>query len=388
MSNNREVVLFAVVGMSPAVITETIWALAHEKRPVIPDRVVVLTTSSGRAQIVKQLLSAAKGTLSGWDSLKNALAKEGIDVTDRLKFGNTGDSIRAFTSSDGAHELSDIATSADNAVAADFMLRHLRGFTDNPETTVIASIAGGRKTMSALIISCMSLLAREQDRVCHVLVNPPYDTPLTPPFLFPCKRVKHVDRDGKAYSSVDAVIELADVPFVRMLGWYREKFDHQPPNYSALVASVQKQVPKVYPVITLDMQTGRLFADEEEIFLSVMEFPVLYLFVRGTSDIGEIADRIVSLQNDVKSDFSIRWFDDFQERERLSCKKCDDMQDSEKVRTDQKKVISKIINSLRNKLLKVLSEYVVEELVPRRGRPVAYPESKIRIKGELPFKAL
>ena len=43
--NNRadesERVLFAVLGMSPAVLTETVWALARETPPVIPHRVVV-----------------------------------------------------------------------------------------------------------------------------------------------------------------------------------------------------------------------------------------------------------------------------------------------------------------------------------------------------------
>ena len=37
-------VLIALCGLSPAVITETVWALAHESPAILPDRVIVLTT--------------------------------------------------------------------------------------------------------------------------------------------------------------------------------------------------------------------------------------------------------------------------------------------------------------------------------------------------------
>ena len=33
----EKTILFALCGLSPAVITETIWALAHEEEPTIPD---------------------------------------------------------------------------------------------------------------------------------------------------------------------------------------------------------------------------------------------------------------------------------------------------------------------------------------------------------------
>ena len=43
-NSKSEIVLLAVTGMSPAVLTETVWALAQERPPIIPNRVVVLTT--------------------------------------------------------------------------------------------------------------------------------------------------------------------------------------------------------------------------------------------------------------------------------------------------------------------------------------------------------
>ncbi len=97
MGSHSEVVLFAVVGMSPAVLTETVWALAYEKKPVIPDRVVVLTTTFARKKLREQLFAPDKKGISGWGHLPRVLRFEGFDIDGKLKFGLTGDSIKVFT---------------------------------------------------------------------------------------------------------------------------------------------------------------------------------------------------------------------------------------------------------------------------------------------------
>ena len=61
-------VLFALCGMSPAVITETVWALAHASPRELPDRVVVLTTRKGRDAIRRDLLDSGV-----WAALRAAL---------------------------------------------------------------------------------------------------------------------------------------------------------------------------------------------------------------------------------------------------------------------------------------------------------------------------
>ena len=48
MSTAKRTVLIAGMGTSPAVLTETVWALAHQKKPVVPDEIVVLTTKAGK----------------------------------------------------------------------------------------------------------------------------------------------------------------------------------------------------------------------------------------------------------------------------------------------------------------------------------------------------
>ena len=73
---HAQIILLAVTGMSPAVLTETVWALAKETPPVIPDRVVVITTTQGRAAIEQNLFRPSKdfGGQCVWDAFRARLA--------------------------------------------------------------------------------------------------------------------------------------------------------------------------------------------------------------------------------------------------------------------------------------------------------------------------
>ena len=51
----RERVLLCLVGMSPAVLTETVWALALV-HGWVPDRVVVLTTEVGKRKVLTEVV--------------------------------------------------------------------------------------------------------------------------------------------------------------------------------------------------------------------------------------------------------------------------------------------------------------------------------------------
>ena len=57
-ARGADTVLVAVTGMSPAIITETVWALAHEKPVIIPDRVMVVTTARGAVDLKAQIVDS------------------------------------------------------------------------------------------------------------------------------------------------------------------------------------------------------------------------------------------------------------------------------------------------------------------------------------------
>ena len=253
MPSNNRIILIAGMGTSPAVLTETVWALAHQKKPVVPDEIVVLTTKSGKDALREAVMA---GVPCVWERFKMSLRKEKIAIEGKLVFGDT--SIRVIPDEDG-NEAGDLRTGADNLRAADFMLGELRKYTEDTETTILCSIAGGRKTMSALLFSCMTLLGREQDKVYHVLLPPEFEQGVEPPFFFPEPgKIYTAKATGKKYRANKVQSELFEVPFVRMRGWYQEKFKNIPPSYRTLISKVQTVAPPAvaYPEIEIDAWNG------------------------------------------------------------------------------------------------------------------------------------
>ena len=170
-------ILVAGMGTSPAVLTNAVWALAHQKKPVVPDEVVVLITKNGKELLRRELIDNGV-----WDEMLAEMKREKIGIDGRLVFGET--SIRTIPDVRG-NEIDDLRTGEDNLRAADFMLAQLRQYTEDGGTELHVSIAGGRKTMSTLLFSCMTLLGRECDKIYHVLLPQTIEFGATPTFFFP-----------------------------------------------------------------------------------------------------------------------------------------------------------------------------------------------------------
>ena len=248
-TKSRQIVLLSVTGQSPAVLTETVWALAtKETPPIIPHRVVVLTTTEGRDTLVEQLLSPPENCV--WDQLRSRLEGLGHDLTGRLHFGPTPHDIRVFTIFDPklnrTRELADIGSEEENMAAADFITETVRGLAMDDEVRLVASVAGGRKTMSALLFAVMSLLAKEDDLLTHVLINEPFESRgLKPRFYFPpVTPVVHqgTDREGASVSasSETANIQLGKIPFVALRNLFERDLKKKW-SYSRLVRECQNE---------------------------------------------------------------------------------------------------------------------------------------------------
>ena len=233
------VTLLAVTGMSPAILTETIWALAHLEG-IIPARIIAVTTTVGRTKL-KALWKPlpALGGISPWNALRANLEGAGHQLTNRLRFGETADDIRVITrpapATGQSLELEDIRTVADNNATAEFILEQVRGIVFNPDTRLIASIAGGRKTMGTLLHASISLLGRERDRITHVLVQEPYDS--QPGFWFPGQPDAR-PRSSRRAANQDALptIELADIPFIPLRNKLVKHLGREPGSFHTLSA--------------------------------------------------------------------------------------------------------------------------------------------------------
>lgn len=284
-----EVVLLAVTGMSPAILTETVWALARENPPVIPARIVVITTLPGKARMEEELFNPSPdhGQRTVWQALRNAvfeLARHKSEITpaqlDRLLIL---DEVRLIASRDAklgrAFPVEDIRTPADNETAADFILDEVRKITANADTTLIASLAGGRKTMGALLYAALSLLGRPQDRLTHVLVSEPFEDPgLTPRFYFPAQpETLHQHRTGGVHRSDAARIWLADVPFVRLRELFPKQLGRYPGSFSSLVQTYAERIQQISgpPAIILDDAELALTVEGVRVELGVREYALL-----------------------------------------------------------------------------------------------------------------
>ena len=145
MNPSKRIVLIAGMGTSPAVLTETVWALAHQAESVVPDEIAVITTRSGKDALVQSVMSGAP---SVWERLKTALRKEKIAIDGKLVFG--GASIHVIPDEDG-NEAGDLRTGDDNLRAADFMLGELRKYTEDNGTELHVSIANAQQSKTRIL---------------------------------------------------------------------------------------------------------------------------------------------------------------------------------------------------------------------------------------------
>ena len=356
MTSARRKILIAGMGTSPAVLTNVVWALAHGEKPVVPDEIVVFITKNGKTLLKKEIFDDGV-----WTDILKSLAREGIDIEGKLIFGET--SIRSIPDVRG-NEIDDLRTGDDNLRAADFMLGELRKYTEDNGTELHVSIAGGRKTMSALLFSCMSLLGREQDKVYHVLLPPVLEGGVAPTFYYPKRNATYTARvTGKKYKSKDLQCELFEVPFVRMRGWYQEKFKNIPPSYRTLISKVQTVAPPAvaYPEIEIDAWNGWVTLNGRQVAMSRPCFAALVALASGCEP-KKLHARLCDLHAQHGA-AGCDWLDTFKSGTLFA-------------NPDFVEDLSKTLSNLR-KSLSVSGFANVEALVPLRSRPVTFPLNKV-----------
>ena len=197
-------VLLAVSGMSPQIVTETLYSLAvNQATPFIPTEIHLITTKAGAKEAQLQLLHEKTGQFI-------QLCRD--YQLPAIYFPETH--IHVITDAEGA-PLDDIKTPQQNEAAADFITTIVSDLTRDENTALHISIAGGRKTMGYYLGYALSLYGRQQDRLSHVLVTDRYES--LKDFFYPTPESHVIEaRDGRSLDSRDAEVMLAEIPFVRM----------------------------------------------------------------------------------------------------------------------------------------------------------------------------
>lgn len=194
--------LITVLGSSPQVMTETLFALKDKN---FPQRIIIFTTKHGAQRLIDLKVQDKIDALCLEYRLPalTLTQKDIIVVQDIL--GN---------------QLEDIRNIEDQESMADRITSVVRDLVKDENTAIHASIAGGRKSMSFYMGYIFSIFARPFDSLSHVLVSPEFESNN---FWFPTKdsakfvaRIDYKTGEELILDAKDAMVELAEIPFIRL----------------------------------------------------------------------------------------------------------------------------------------------------------------------------
>jgi CRISPR-associated protein (TIGR02584 family) len=276
----RKNILLCVAGMTPQIVTETLYALTQKQGERV-DEIRVITTLAGRDRLLADLLDPQRGQFFAF------CRDYGIDPA-AMRFNES--LISLLRSPDGQHP-EDIRSAVDNEHAADQICEIVSELTRDPQTRLHASVAGGRKTMSLYLTAAMQLFARSWDRMSHVLVSRDFETLNDFYYIPPAPREIEVrDRQSgemKRISTARAEIHLADIPFIRLRGVLAGWLGDDRPTYGEMVKRTQSDLDLMETMhdLKLDLRARTLRVADREAKLAEREFFIYLLFawLRQTS---------------------------------------------------------------------------------------------------------
>ncbi len=155
---NKKHLLIAVCGLTPQVITETLYYFYKIRKQPIKE-VYVITTLPGKNKITETLFKG--GILSKLCKILK-ISPEDIKFNENM--------IHLITGKNGS-PLEDIRTIEDNERVAEAVWNVIEEQTRQDNVIVHCSVAGGRKTMGVYAAIIMSLLGRKGDTLSHILVD-------------------------------------------------------------------------------------------------------------------------------------------------------------------------------------------------------------------------
>ena len=197
--------LLIAVGNSPQVITETVYCLARQVNPpLLPAQVEAVTTAAGE-NATRALLEGEGGRIDFRTGRPYPDAEDrwtpfccdmlGLDAPVPITY---------HVPRVHGRPLEDVLSILDDEQFGDTCYRVVADLTGKGQPPVIGSIAGGRKTMSAHLMTAFSVYARPEDRLCHVLLWPE-EPALMRSFYYPTDETPEYAR-----------LHLVDVLFPRM----------------------------------------------------------------------------------------------------------------------------------------------------------------------------
>ncbi|MCS7054489.1 MAG: CRISPR-associated ring nuclease Csm6 [Ignavibacterium sp.] len=255
-------ILICVSGLTPQIVTETLFCLSYKEKISI-DEIYILTTKRGRDVILGRDKHPSTPKTALKDEIQNLCKK--YKLKEPLFEEND---THIIVAKEESIELPDIRSDKDNILFPNKICELLREKTSEPNNVIYCSITGGRKSMSVHLANALSIFARENDRLVHVLTKEEHE------FKGFYPQTKKEIND----------LELANLPFVRLrpiLSAEIKRPDLLTSNFDEIVNFTQKQLKALTPSnkMILDIERRELRFGNYNIELEPLEFLFYYFFV-------------------------------------------------------------------------------------------------------------
>lgn len=264
-AHKRRRILLCVTGLSPQIVTETLFALSVSQKPRwVPDEIHLITTQRGADNARLMLLSDNPGWFhrlcQDWKLPPIAFDASNIEVL-RDAQGN---------------QLDDIRDDDDNHRAADGIADLVRRLTEDENSEIHASIAGGRKTMGFFMGYAMSLWGRPQDKLSHVLISPPFESRAE--FFYPTPTAHVLPARIQGQDPLDAStakVWLGDIPFVRLRNLLPASIKTHDSGFAGAVAAANRELDQID--LEIDIAQSCVRINQQTIALPPMQIGLLGL---------------------------------------------------------------------------------------------------------------
>jgi len=258
-------IMLAVTGMTPQVVTETLYGLMRQDPGSLPHELHLLTTSDGAERARLALLSEQPGWFQRF-LMDYRLPPITFDASH----------IHVLQDADG-RPMTDIRSALDNNLAADQVAELVRRFTAQAQTQLHVSLAGGRKTLGFFAGYALSLWGRDGDRLTHVLVSEPYESSWEFFYPTPYERIIAA-RNNTLVDCAQAEVTLAEIPFVRLRHSLPGVLLTGQAGFSLAVAAAQANLGP--PRLLLDLGARVIEAAGQRIDLAPADLAFLAWFAR------------------------------------------------------------------------------------------------------------
>ncbi len=288
-------VLIAVTGLSPQVVTETLYAFINKQPDLFPEEIKIITTIQGKQRILTDLLHPQTGYF-------HSFCREYEIPPQSISFDSS--SITVIQDALG-NPLQDIVTADDNSATVDQINQFIRRLCTEKDNRILASIAGGRKTMSVILAYAMILWGRPGDKLFHVLVNRKFES--HPEFFYPPKKpIILKTAEGKEISTAQAKIELAEIPFIKLgdyIGASLQKYISSE-SYEKTTRDLNK-IFSTQPLIC-DFQRRILSIGEDIINLTPVQMTIYYILLTRKKASNEGRPSFISLpeMHDIRTELA------------------------------------------------------------------------------------